>query len=165
MESDILVELIKKQREFINFLCDTCKEGASFAAVHGITASYDDVKKGEELRIDIKELEDKVGISMFRRTCSVYGDSKACAPNPDPINFEILELKQVGLNVVARIKYPDCTNFEGIKICVYLGTNCNMIRSLKSIDPHFDNNSLSPFARFKPNNNGWEAAIIFAGRL
>jgi len=162
MESDILVEIVRKQREFIDFLCDTCKEGASFAAVHGITASYDDVKKGEEIRSEIKELEDKMGIGMFGRACSVYGDSKVCAPNPDPINFEILETKQVGFNVVARIKYPDCTNFEGIKICVYQSTNCNMIRSLKAIDPHFSNSTLSPLARFKPNGVGWEAAIDLA---
>lgn len=104
-----------------------------------------------------------MGIGTFGRSCSVYGDQKICTP--DPINFEILETKQIGFNVVVRIKYPDCTNFEGVKICVYKDTNCNMIRSLKSIDPHFDNNSLSPFARFKPNGDGWKTAIDLAMRL
>lgn len=106
-----------------------------------------------------------MGLRLFGR-CSVYPDPPPKtqkvfinASAPDPINFEILELKQVKRHVVAKIKYPDCTNYEGIKICLFLYTTVKQIEHLKEIDPHFSTGDFSPFARFKPNEIGWLVAI------
>ena len=52
------------------------------------------------------------------KTCSVYPtNSPITVGNPDPAKFKILETIQMGSSVVAKIRYPDCNNFEGIKIC------------------------------------------------
>jgi hypothetical protein len=87
------------------------------------------------------------------------------APNPNPINFEILNLTQVGTCVVAILKYPDCTNFEGVKICVFEGTTSGAIRSREEIDPHFSKRLDSPVARFQPTKKGIRLAILVAQNL
>ena len=101
------------------------------------------------------------------KNCSVYPSSpapkNAFAPNPNPAKFQIIETKQVGANVVAKIRYPDCTNYEGVKICLFTNTTEADLRKLGSLDPHFCDGSLSPFARFKPTVAGWDAAITMAG--
>ena len=97
--------------------------------------------------------------------CSVRKKKYTCSTQPvapNPINFEILELVQVRHHVVAKIKYPDCTNYEGIKICLFLFTTTKEISNLKEIDPHFSTELSSPFARFKPNEIGWKMAIELA---
>lgn len=119
-----------------------------------------------------------MGVGPFRRKCSAYPNDvcsmygrrswkvipvdQTFPSAPDPINFEILEIIQVKNHVVAKIKYPDCTNFEGIKICLFVYTTISYICGLKSIDPHFSEDSDSPFARFKPNEVGWKMAIEMA---
>ena len=53
-----------------------------------------------------------IGPSRKYRNCRVYSsESTVAAPNPNPLNFEIIRIEQVGEHVVAKIKYPDCTNF------------------------------------------------------
>lgn len=107
-----------------------------------------------------------MGLSPFSN-CSVYPScpvpEKVFAPNPNPAKFRIIETKQVGGNVVAKIRYPDCTNYEGVKICLFVGTTEADLRGRVKLDPHFCEGSLSPFARFKPTAAGWEAAIAMAG--
>ena len=106
-----------------------------------------------------------MGISLFKN-CRVYPtNSPPIAPNPNPARFEILELRQIGQNVVARISYPDCVNYEGVKICLYKNMNCNKLSSLSHLDPHFSKTAISPFARFKPNGDGWEAACSLAASI
>ncbi len=101
--------------------------------------------------------------------CNVYGhgDSIATrlAPNPDPINFEILVIQQVGRHAVVKIRYPDCTNFDGIKICLFLNTDISGMWVRKEIDPHFADNANAPFARFRPDNDGWNIAIKVAENI
>ena len=97
------------------------------------------------------------------KNCSVYPiSSPIYAPNPNPAKFQILETKQVGTNVVAKIRYPDCINYEGVKVCLFINTTEAALRRRTRIDPHFCEYSLSPFARFKPTVTGWEAAIMMA---
>jgi hypothetical protein len=108
-----------------------------------------------------------MGCSFLSSNCDVYSsDAQArIAPNPNPINFEILDLVQVGKNVVAEIRYPDCTNFEGVKICVYENINFSLLSKMSEIDPHFSESLISPIARFRPDEKGMTLAIIFARSL
>jgi hypothetical protein len=69
---------------------------------------------------------------------------------------------QVGDNVVAKIQYPDCTNFEGIKICVFKNTTTDDIKNRNTIDPHFADNPNAPVARFAPTIEGIWMAVNFA---
>jgi hypothetical protein len=86
-------------------------------------------------------------------------------PNPNPNNFVIKELKQIGKNVVLIIQYPDCTNYEGIKVMVYKNISKKKILTMNKIDPHFCENCISPFARFEPTTEGVEAAYELAAKL
>jgi hypothetical protein len=93
-----------------------------------------------------------------------YGQTPSSPlPNPDPYNYRILEHKQIGSFLLVKIRYPDCTNYEGTKILVYKDTTLNKLKSQHSIDPHFSENKtkISPFARFEPTSSGWDAAIRF----
>ena len=104
-----------------------------------------------------------MGLSMFRSCMSGTPTSaNAPAPNPNSGRFEILWIEQIECNVVAKIKYLDCLNFEGVKICVYRGMSCSQIRDSKILDPHFSESGLAPFARFKPTSEGEDAARNFA---
>lgn len=110
-----------------------------------------------EIRMDIA-----MGLSPFRN-CLVYpGDLRVDAPNPNPANFSILELHEVGSAVVAKIKYPDCNTFEGVKICVFENTTAQQMGWRSSIDPHFSMDELSPIARFKPTSHGIKLAFRLA---
>lgn len=80
--------------------------------------------------------------------------------NPDPKNYQILEVYDAPLNACAvRIKYPDAKNYEGIKILVYRHP-WRIVQETKTLDPHFCNNPqcVSPFARFEPTEKGWKLA-------
>jgi hypothetical protein len=81
--------------------------------------------------------------------------------NPDPRNFEILETKRVRNFVIARIKYPNCSNYEGEKILVFKNITVKYLRSQRIIDPHFTDkpSELPLFARFQPTQTGWNSAI------
>lgn len=108
-----------------------------------------------------------MGISLGRKSCMscTPTSANAPAPNPNPGRFKVLGTEQVGRNVVAKIKYLDCTNFEGVKICVYRGVSCSQIREARILDPHFAERGLAPFARFEPTREGEEAARNFARML
>jgi hypothetical protein len=88
-------------------------------------------------------------------------------PNPDPSNYEILEHWWSGRHgrqdhyLVVKIRYPDCTNYEGTKILVYRRVYLEELLKQELIDPHFSENPkyISPFARFEPTHRGWEMAI------
>jgi len=77
--------------------------------------------------------------------------------NPNPKNFVILSCEQCGNSFVSLVKYPDCKNFEGLKILV---TRYNpKMKTL--IDPHFFPNS-GLIARLEPTGEGMKLAIIVA---
>lgn len=87
-------------------------------------------------------------------------------PNPDPYNFEVQDAEQVGAWLVLKVKYPDCTNFEGVKVLVFSDTTAlDLLRQGKFLDPHFFENQSkvrSPVARFVPTQAGWDMAVRFA---
>lgn len=82
-------------------------------------------------------------------------------PNPDPSKWSIKRHFSKNGNLAILINYPDCTNYEGNKILVYKNTVKAALVAQRYIDPHFSNNKdfKSPFARFEPTDEGWEAAI------
>lgn len=82
-------------------------------------------------------------------------------PNPNPNNFTIEDSLQIKNNVIVLINYHDATNYEGKKILVFQNYTINQLEKRKSIDPHFSESKQfkSPFARFEPTEQGWNAAI------
>jgi len=84
-------------------------------------------------------------------------------PNPDPSNYEIKRWKTIGKYLLMEIKYLDCVNYEGDKILLYKDVGLTQLTDQKLIDPHFSDTDMfiSPVARFRPTNNGWEMAIRF----
>lgn len=81
--------------------------------------------------------------------------------DPDPRRFKILRVSQIGECLIVKLKYPDCTNYEGRKILVYRSLTEKRFRRLKSVDPHFCESSRhpSPMARFTPTSDGWRDAV------
>lgn len=99
-----------------------------------------------------------------RRVCS----STAPIPegNPNPRNFELVRVRQVKCHLVAQIRYPDCTNYEGMKIMVFKDLTEARLLGVRFLDPHFtDQDTLKPFARFEPTDEGWRLAIHTAAYL
>lgn len=84
-------------------------------------------------------------------------------PNPNPNNFNIVKIETVNCFTVVIVKYPDCTNYEGVKILVYKDLELSTIVNAKFLDPHFCENKIccSPVARFEPTEQGWNMAINF----
>jgi hypothetical protein len=71
--------------------------------------------------------------------------------------------------LLVKVRYPECTNYEGIKIMVYeinerVKTINDVIKHNKgAIDPHFGVNPdfISPMVRFEPTDRGWKMGIEF----
>lgn len=83
--------------------------------------------------------------------------------NPDPSNYEILLTQKIGKSLIVKLKYHDCTNYEGIKILVYHNVSIQEFMGQKLIDPHFSDSKeyISPIARFVPTDEGFNFAIHF----
>jgi hypothetical protein len=84
---------------------------------------------------------------------------------PKPYNFTIKRIKQVNHHLVVMLNYPNCVNFNGDKILVYLKTLEDDFLKRTTVDPHFLDSDNSPFARFSPTKSGWISAIQLAGLL
>jgi hypothetical protein len=99
-----------------------------------------------------------IGILSGSRDCcsETYEQKNVINSNPDPGEFEIVQIHGYNGNVAIEINYPSCTNYEGNKIIVYKDTNMTQLLQLKKIDPHFiEENKIKPFARFEPTEAGW----------
>lgn len=81
--------------------------------------------------------------------------------NPNPKNYIILFCEELGDFTYCEIQYPDCKNYEGIKILIFQGHVKEKVLSLKEIDPHFTEATLTPIARFSPSKNGRNMAKLF----
>lgn len=114
----------------------------------------------------LEKREFKMGMNWMRSSSS-YDGCESFLPNPDPKNYSIMCYEQWRDNLVVRIIYHDCTNYEGEKILVFKGTNIQELKRQKLIDPHFSENKdyLSPIARFEPTRRGWVWAEEFAKGL
>lgn len=71
----------------------------------------------------------------YRSASAASDDSPrhAPAPNPQPSRWFLLEKAEFKNGHVLRVKYLDCTNFEGVKVMVYKGKYTHR----KELDPHF----------------------------
>jgi len=98
-----------------------------------------------------------MGLSPFKN-CSTNYSSFAPAPNPRPDRWTLLEKAEYTNGYVLRVKYHDCTNFEGVKVMVYRGR----YTPRRSLDPHFYKGSDAPVARFRPDADGWRTACALA---
>lgn len=96
---------------------------------------------------------------------STYWDRPAEAPNPDPKRFQIIDTLQVGKYTILKVKYDGCTNFEGVKVLVYDVPPIELLKLKGNMDPHFSNQGVAPFARFKPTADGWDAAVKFCNMM
>lgn len=93
--------------------------------------------------------------------------------NPVPSNFKVVDWRHFRnrkgkVHLLVKVKYPDATNYEGVKIMVYEGfdqVHDLLERVNYKLDPHFSANRISPIARFAPTDEGWALAIKFAGSL
>jgi hypothetical protein len=83
--------------------------------------------------------------------------------NPDPSRWELLDIEVFANSYVLKVKYRDAINFDGVKIMVYKGQSKDVDPTY--LDPHFADDDKSPFARFKPTEQGWEMAIELAKQL
>ena len=84
----------------------------------------------------------------------------------DPKDFVIEMTQQIGDFLIAMVRYPNCSNYEGKKIMVYKGLTLDDIIDKKVLDPHFcDNCSTAPIARFEPTDRGWAWALNFANLM
>lgn len=80
-------------------------------------------------------------------------------PNPNPHNFEIICIDEVCGHSLVLLFYPDCTNYDGRKILFFRNIGNDIIKSMKSINPHFlKERGIYPFARFEPTEAGARAA-------
>jgi len=83
--------------------------------------------------------------------------------DPNPVKFEIRRIDVYGKYIVAEVRWPDATNFDGVKIAIYQATPAELITA-KRLDPHFSENigPLVPIARFEPTERGWLLATTLA---
>jgi hypothetical protein len=97
--------------------------------------------------------------------CDVSYTPEEPDTNPDPGNFKLLRYAAYKNYIVVEILYPDCTNYEGRKICLYKAS-MDEVYSAESLDPHFcEEEHLSPVARFEPTDFGWNLALKTAEQL
>lgn len=105
-----------------------------------------------------------MGLNFLVSSSSLDNSNLENLPNPKPNNYIILKQSQIKNYLIIEIKYLDCTNYEGRKILVFRSNLKTILNKNKGlIDPHFSDNKkvISPIARFKPTNTGWNDAINF----
>ena len=92
-------------------------------------------------------------------TPDTYGSSNRVKGDPDPTRFMVVlhKSKEIGDYILLWVNYPDCTNYEGNKILI-LKLRDYMQMESGFLDPHFLEDSFSPLARFKPNEEGYKMA-------
>ncbi len=107
-----------------------------------------------------------MGVNGYSRSRYSESPSIVYVPdprNPDPKKWEIEDSLEVNGFLVVKIKYPNCQNYEGMKIIVYENMTLLRLIKQKEIDPHFSNSKIyaSPIARFEPTERGWRWAVGF----
>jgi len=99
---------------------------------------------------------------LFSGSCSLTPPNSGLRfPNPNPARFTILRTEQVGTAVVAEVRYPDCTNYEGRKVMVFANTTEAALTRRTTLDPHFAKHA-GPVARLRPTKHGWRLAVEIA---
>lgn len=98
-------------------------------------------------------------------TLETYETVERYPNDPDPKIFEIIQTCESGDFLVARVKYPNCTNYEGEKILVFEGLTAKQLKEMNFLDPHFLKTNVNLIARFRPSYNGWHNAINFVTKM
>jgi len=109
-----------------------------------------------------------LGAPIHSEDLSMPAECNRClVPVPDPGNYKIVRSKAMYGNLLVKIKYPDCTNYEGNKILLYRNTTLKQLKAQKYIDPHFMNSKRikSPVARFEPTKAGWTMGLVMLTRI
>ena len=75
------------------------------------------------------------------------------------LQSHVIQTQQVGLMTIVQARYPECPNFEGMKIIVFYTRDFEKL-DLSKIEPHFLHDS-NVVARFTPTKRGWEYARNF----
>ncbi len=96
-------------------------------------------------------------ISTSANTSS--GNTTPQPPEPDPKQFEILDIEEVNGWSIARVHYPACTTYNGNKVMVF-ACDPDRVRKESILDPHFleREDRLSPVARFEYTKRGLKLA-------
>jgi len=99
-------------------------------------------------------------------------EKELLARTPNPDEFEMIELEQVGAHLVAMVQYSSCTkcSFDAKKVMVFFDTRVKDVVFWRRIDPHFQEGSDAPDrktappprARFPADDAGWQDAIEYA---
>lgn len=86
-------------------------------------------------------------------------------PNPRPDNYKIIKYLPYKRCLLVKVKYLDCTNYEGNKILLFKDCTINKLKKQGLIDPHFSENKKfhSPIARFEPTIEGWNIGLKMLG--
>lgn len=127
----------------------------------------DNIRSARE-RADMEKAEAR------RATEARFAELAARTPNPD--QFEVDRIEEVGKCLVMRVIYPSCSKcaYEGAKVMVFEGPTVIDVVKWRRIDPHFRDTGVvasmkatkeapSPIARFPGNEDGWKAAVFYAG--
>lgn len=84
--------------------------------------------------------------------------------NPDPKKFEIVGYVERKPYLLLRVKYGNCTNYEGLKILLFEDTTIKEVEFWSELDPHFTESS-KLIARFVPTVEGWGWAGRFINEV
>lgn len=76
-----------------------------------------------------------------------------------PSRVNILQHYEDNGHVLVDLQYKDFTNYSGRKILLYVDASFSEFvveLAYNGADPHFNEASFSPIARFEPTERGWE---------
>jgi hypothetical protein len=100
-----------------------------------------------------------LGLGSLSRARSCNCNCPVVKGNPNPLVFEILDMRVINGLYLSEVRYLDCENYEGIKLLV---TRKNP-KEFVSLDPHFTNKhdlNAGLIARFEPTTDGAKMAIL-----
>lgn len=80
--------------------------------------------------------------------------SNSTSPNPNPKNFVIKRIEEIGNYLWVLANYPDCPSYGGDKILIYKNMSIRRLKLYKKLDPHFSETGVTPIARFRPDSEG-----------
>lgn len=106
-----------------------------------------------------ERMDDLMGLSIFSHS---PGDSTP--PNPNPGKFVILATRQRGRFLVAWVRFPGCTTYQGVKLLVYEASAGDFWRRT-AVDPHFLGSDQDPVARFPASSAGEDMANAMISSL
>jgi len=93
------------------------------------------------------------------------------ARTPNPQNYKVLKVEQVGKYIVLMVQYSSCSkcSFDAKKVMVFMDTKLEDVIFWNTIDPHFSDKKPGnkevappPRARFPADDEGWKDAIEYA---